>query len=157
MHASWIPTGDTLRKAYHEECQQIGDDTFWSQKLDNRGSEKNHGIATVINDAESRKKLSEIAVAEAHEHTQKATESLGHCFQLVPTRHRNRRFSMCCVAVATTPHHSHTLCCVTRVSIAIRRCEVIRIGDRDYAGQIASSMPMRTPMSGGYIVNSPGP
>ena len=42
-----------------------------------------------------------------------------------------------------------------------RRCEVIRIGDRDDAGQIASSTPMRTPVSGdrafGYIVNSPGP
>ena len=42
-----------------------------------------------------------------------------------------------------------------------RRCEVIRIGDRDYAGQLESSMPMRTPVSGdralGYIVNSPGP
>ena len=41
-----------------------------------------------------------------------------------------------------------------------RRCEVIRIGDRDDAGQIASFMPMRTPVSGdsafGYIVNSPG-
>ena len=29
-----------------------------------------------------------------------------------------------------------------------RRCEVIRIGDRDDAGQVASSMPMRTPVSG---------
>ena len=42
-----------------------------------------------------------------------------------------------------------------------RRCEVIRIGDREDAGQIASSMPKRTPVSGdwafGYIVNSPGP
>ena len=25
MHVFWIPTGDTLRKAYLEECQRVGD------------------------------------------------------------------------------------------------------------------------------------
>ena len=45
------------------------------------------------------------------------------------------------MAVATTTHHSYTLCCVTQVSKALwswrtRRCEVVRIGDHDYAGQI---------------------
>ena len=42
-------------------------------------------------------------------------------------------------------------------NLRTRRCEVIRIGDRDYVGQIASSKSMRTPVLGdrafGYPVN----
>ena len=33
-------------------------------------------------------------------------------------------------------------------NLRTRRCEVIRIGDRDYVGQIASSKSMRTPVLG---------
>ena len=68
MHTFWIPIGDTLRKAYHKECQQIGEGSKCSpgenndsqepiitKKLDNRGSEQIHRIVTVINDAEIQK------------------------------------------------------------------------------------------------------
>ena len=107
------------------------------------------------------------------ERHKKSTVSLGYCFQLVQTRHRNRRISLGCthehlsmkMAVATTTHHSYTVLCDTGFNSSwswrTHRCEVIRIGDRDCEGQTASSMPMRAPVSGdralGYLVNSPRP
>ena len=35
MHAFCTPIGDTLRKAYHEECQQIGEDSKCSRRESN--------------------------------------------------------------------------------------------------------------------------
>ena len=67
MHTFGIPIGDILRKAYHEECQQIGEEscvaqvrtmTVKNQHNKEAGQQRlgiNHRIVTLIHDVGSRK------------------------------------------------------------------------------------------------------
>ena len=62
------------------------------------------------------------------------------------------------VATATPPHEHFALCDTgfnSSWNLRTRRCEVIRIGDRDNVGKIASSKSMRTPVLGDWAFGYP--
>ena len=121
LHVLWNPTGDTLNKAYLEECLETGDDSSCSP------SEKKH--QTERQDNRKEMGLREHAGREPACHNWFRELRLSIRWWTVVRQDvavndacvswRQEDLSMK-MAVTTTTHHSYTWCCVAQDSTALQ-------------------------------------